>query len=419
MLNFHDIRLIFLREIRGALRERTIVFNVALVPLFMYPVFLWLAYTGFSFVVGQTENFTSRVMLTGQHDLSPEFVRSVENHEKVEMVTFEVPLQAIRNGELDLFIELKKGESHRNGALSIRLTSDSSNDRSRMAMNRIEEVVSQHRAVFLQKTALDLGLSPSEYQRIWFERENAASARDMGRFILGMMAPILVVAMIAVGSLAPALDTTAGERERSTWETTLTAATHRINVLTGKYLFVASLATTAGILNFTAMSLSIRNIMAPLIGDRMEGLAFSTPWSALPLIFLTMAFLAMFISAFLMILASFARTFKDAQSMASPFVFVIILLPAIFLQFPDLELSTGIALVPVLNVCMVFRETVNGIFHWPQIRITLLSEITCILVVLWIATQITRYEDIMSGSYEGGFLGFLKGRLLNRKGGTG
>lgn len=435
MLNLTDTGLVFLRELRGALRERSIVINVVLVPLFMYPVLLWLAYTGLSFVIGQTENFTARVMIVGDVGEDATLVREIEAADRVELmdradfveraervdrvelvpgVDLEAAEDAIRDGRLDLLVELAPREGGDVDDVEVRITGDSSKDRSRIATSRVEDVVERHRTAYLERAGRERGLSGPAYQMIWIERENVSSSRDMGRFILGMAVPILVIIMLIVGGLYPALDATAGERERSTWETTLTAATERVNVLAGKYLYVAALSTTAGMLNFLAMSLSMRTLMAPLLGDRIQDLSFTIPWSAVPLIFVVIVLLALFVSAFLMVVASFARTFKDAQSLAGPFVTVMILVPAVFMQFPGLELTTWLACVPIINVCLVFREAIGGVYHWPQIGLTLLMEGLYIWIILRIAAAITRYEDIMTGSYEGGLGGFLKHRLLRR-----
>lgn len=423
MLNLTDTGLVFLRELRGALRERSIVINVVLVPLFMYPVLLWLAYTGLSFVIGQTENFTARVMIAGDVEEGAALVHEIESADRLELVDrlesvtsadTEAAGDAIRNGRLDLLVEIAPRAGGYAGDVEVRITGDSSKDRSRIARSRVEDVVNRHRTAYLERAGRERGLSGPAYQMIWIERENVSSSRDMGRFILGMAVPILVIIMLIVGGMYPALDATAGERERSTWETTLTAATDRVNVLAGKYLYVAALSTTAGMLNFLAMSLSMRTLMAPLLGDRIQDLSFTIPWSAVPLIFVVTALLALFVSAFLMVVASFARTFKDAQSLAGPFVTVMVLIPAVFMQFPGLELTTWLACVPIINVCLVFREAIGGVYHWPQIGLTLLMEGLYIWIILRIATAITRYEDIMTGSYEGGLTGFLKHRLLRR-----
>ena len=60
-----DIQLLYVRELRSALRERNIVINGILVPIFLYPLMLWLIYTGITFVSGQTEGFASRMVLKG------------------------------------------------------------------------------------------------------------------------------------------------------------------------------------------------------------------------------------------------------------------------------------------------------------------------------------------------------------------
>ena len=414
MLNLTDTRLVFLRELRAALRERSIVINVVLVPLFMYPVLLWVAYTGLSFVIGQTENFTARVMIAGGAGEGAALVGKIEAADRVTVTSMEEPLEAIRDGRLDLLVEFAPRDGGSADDFEVRITGDTSKDRSRIARSRVEDLVTRHRAAYLESAGRAGGLSGPAYQMIWIERENVSSSRDMGRFILGMAVPILVIIMLIVGGMYPALDATAGERERSTWETTLTAATDRVNILAGKFLYVAALSTTAGMLNFLAMTLSMRTLMAPLLGDRIQDLSFTVPWSAVPLIFLVTMLLALFVSAFLMVVASFARTFKDAQSLAGPFVTVMVLVPAVFLQFPGLELTTWLACVPIINVCLVFREALGGVYHWPQIGLTLVMEVLYIWIILRIAAAITRYEDIMTGSYEGGLAGFLKHRLLRR-----
>lgn len=59
MIDFRDVRILYVREIRSALHERNILFNAVLMPLFLYPLFLWLMYTGISFVMGQTDDSTA------------------------------------------------------------------------------------------------------------------------------------------------------------------------------------------------------------------------------------------------------------------------------------------------------------------------------------------------------------------------
>ncbi len=62
-MNLRDIRILYFRELRSALRDRTIVTGSILIPILLYPLILWLAYAGFTFVSGQSADLKSRVML--------------------------------------------------------------------------------------------------------------------------------------------------------------------------------------------------------------------------------------------------------------------------------------------------------------------------------------------------------------------
>ncbi len=167
----------------------------------------------------------------------------------------------------------------------------------------------------------------------------------MGRFILGVKVPKLLNMMVAMGGMYPALDATAGEPERSTWETMLSTATDRINILIAIYAHVVTLSAMAGMLTFLAVTISRRSVMAPLLGHRVDDISFSIPFGAMPLNLLVTIFLAMMVSAFMMIMAVLARTFKEAQSMVSPFVTLMVIPGGVFLQIPGIVSQTGSDLV--------------------------------------------------------------------------
>jgi len=411
-----DVGLLYMRELRSALRERNIVVNSILVPIFLYPLLLWLIYTGISFVMGQTEGFVSRVAVRGLTQEHALLRQDLEADTQIEIKDSQAPEQDIREGNLDLLIEFlpPKGEgSAVPGNFSTCLTFDNSKDRSSSARSRIVEKLRRYRDTFLDREAVNRGISRTEFQRYWVESRNLASSRQMGQFLLGLILPMFLIIMLSVGAMFPAIDSTAGEREKSTWETLMTAATPRHTIIIAKYLYVATLSSVAGILNLTAMMLSMKSIMAPLLRGEGETFTFQIPLSSIPLILLASILLALFISAGMMILASFARTFKEGQSMVSPF-YLALILPIMFLQVPGLEFTPAMALIPVVNVAMVFREAIAGVYHWPQIGLTLIVELACVTLALWLATTVLHYEDFVIGSYGGNFGKFLKERLLGR-----
>jgi sodium transport system permease protein len=413
ILRWADVRLLYRRELRSALRERNIVVNGILLPIFLYPLLLWLIYTGMTFVSGQTQGFASRIMLANLPPAHQELRKEFERDLRIELKDSQDPTADIRSGALDLvadFLPPGAGVSL-DGNFRVRLTYDGSKDRSSIARDRFEELLSRYRDRYLEHQASVFGVSPAQLQQFWVETRNVATSRQMGQFILGLMLPLFLIIMIAVGSMYPSIDSTAGEREKSTWETSMTIATPRANIIVAKYLYVATMATLAGILNLTAMLLSMKAVLAPLMGNSAEEMSFRIPLASVPLILLLTILLAFFVAAGMMILASFARTFREGQAMVSPF-YIAVFMPVLFLQVPGIQFTTGLALIPVVNVAMVFREAIAGTFHWPLIGITLAVEALCVALALWLAVAILRYEDFLIGSYGGNFAKFLKERLL-------
>jgi sodium transport system permease protein len=411
-----DIRLLYMRELRSALRERNIVVNSILLPIFLYPVLLYLIYTGISFVGGQTEGFKSRIALRNSPVEHPLLKKEIEQNKQIELKLSQNPDVDIREGKLDLEVEFLPQDpqaSSLNSNFRVKLTYDNSKDRSSAARRRLTEILEGYRDFFLNNEAGKLGLTRAQLQQFWVENRNIATSRQMGQFLLGLLLPLFLVIMLSVGCMHPAIDSTAGEREKSTWETLMTVATPRKNIIVAKYLYVCTMASVAGILNVIAMLLTMKSILAPLLGSEGEGITYTIPFRSVPLILLVTVLLAMFIAAGMMILASFARTFKEGQSMVSPF-YLATLLPIFFLQTPGLEFTPGLALIPVVNVAMVFREAIAGTYHWPLIGLTLFVESLCIVLSLALATAILRYEDFLLGSYSGSLAKLIKQRLLRR-----
>lgn len=411
-----DIAVLYVRELRSALRERNIVINSILLPIFLYPLLLWLVYTGISFVGGQTEGFSSRVMLKGLPAQHTKLKTELEQDERIQLRTTADPVRDIREGDLDLLVEFlppAAGAAALEGNFTLKLSYDNSNDRSELAHTRVSEKLTHYRADLVTAAAARIGLKPETLRQFSVDSRNVASSREMSQFILGLMLPMFLVIMLAVGCMVPAIDCTAGEREKSTWETLMTVATRRSNIVIAKYLYVATMACIAGLLNVSAMVFSMKAVLTPIVGDDAQELSFTIPLAAVPIVLLVTALLALFVSAGMMILASFARTFKEGQSLVTPF-YIATFLPVMFLQIPGLELTPTLALIPVVNVAMVFREALSGVFRWPLIGLTVAVELVLISVALWLAATVLHYEDFLMGNYGGQFSKFLKEKLLRR-----
>jgi sodium transport system permease protein len=408
-MNLNDIRVLYWREIRSALRDRTIVTNSILLPVLLYPALIWLIYTGITFVSGQTEELKTRIMLKDISAVHGLLRRDFETDKSVILVTSANPEADIRNGSLDALVEFLPPENSQTpNNFSTRITYDESRDTSNRANTRARQKISRYRDGYIEQQALKLGLSRGQLQDFAIDERSVSTGREVGAFIVVL--PIFFIIMLAVGGMHPAIDSTAGERENSTWETVMTTATSRVNVLVAKYLYVGTMAFTAAFLNLFAMIFSMGTILAPLFGS---SLSLRIPIRSAPVVLMGAVLLALFVAAGMMILASFARNYKEGQSLVSPF-YVALIMPVLFLQTPGVEFTPQMALIPVANVMMMIREAFQDIYHWQSIAITLAVETVCVIAALRVAMLVLQHEDFILGSYNGSFGKFAKERLFKR-----
>lgn len=407
-MRWTDIWILYSREMRGALRERSVVVNSLVLPLVLYPVLLWATFAAIQFVQGQQDRLESRVVLDGVGDELAERIRELEG------VSFEEPEpgvdaeEAVRTGDVDAVLT---ADGELGPDVRFELVYDASEDRSRRARDRLEGAVSAWRDELVEGELETRGVGPPDREIYRIDRRNVATGEEVGAFLLGLMVPMLMIIMIAVGCYYPAVDSTAGEHERSTWETSMTLAASRTSLLLGKYFYVATMGLLAGLINLFAMTVSMRTILGPLLEDAGETMSFAIPASAVPLVVVAAALLSLFIAAGMMLFAAFARTFKEGQSMIGPF-YMVVILPPLLVQSPDLELDLKMAAIPIVNVTLLFRGALQGVVPWLPTLVTLVVEAATIALLLALARRVLEYEDVVVGTYEGSLAGLIKDRLL-------
>jgi sodium transport system permease protein len=208
------------------------------------------------------------------------------------------------------------------------------------------------------------------------------------------------------GAMYPAIDLTAGEKERGTMETLLCSPVNRLNIVLGKFLMVltGSLATIA--LSLSSMSLTILiggNLMSTGKGMVAVGgagakeapafIPFIDPVGVLG-VFAMIAPVAVLFAAVLLAISLFAKSYKEAQSYVAPMIFVIIL-PAMIGMLPGVELSAKTALVPILNLSLVCKEMLSGVWNWGYIAIIFSS--TCVYAAAALALTVRMFnrEDVI------------------------
>jgi len=350
------------KELRSSLRDRQTLLYTVVLPFAMYPLLFWVLLQGAALLRGEDERRAVDVGLTvepglaaslsdarleaalaegpGSRHAGPVRVdRLAPEAEEERLVTGrEAPLDAV------LRLEGEGGSA---------VVFDSTRSRSVLARERVEERIETLGTELRDEAMVAGGASPGELRVLRLDLRDVSSRRDRGAYIFSLLLPMMFVFMGILGAFFPAVDVTAGEKERGTMETTCLLPVGRTGIHLGKVLAVTLAATTAASLNLLGMALAAEHLLSGLAGD---GAAFEIviPWTRLLALFpLGIVFLVT-ISAFLVAAASFTDTFKQGQSLLGS-VQLVLLAPAFVAVMPGLELTPSLALVPVVQTVLAFR----------------------------------------------------------------
>jgi sodium transport system permease protein len=241
----------------------------------------------------------------------------------------------------------------------------------------------------VERRLLDRGLSAELIKPFEVRRQNVAPPEKVGGNVVGGLVPYIIIILCFTGAMYPAIDLTAGEKERGTMETLLCSPVHRVHIVVGKLLMVltASISTIALSLVSTAISIAIGGTMLAGVVPRIA------PAGILG-VFAMIAPTALFFAAVLLTISLAAKSSKEAQSYVSPLLIVIIM-PAVMGMLPGVELTAKTAFVPILNVCLACKEMLSGVWHWNFLALIFGSTGLYAAIGVALCVRMFNREDVM------------------------
>jgi sodium transport system permease protein len=74
---------------------------------------------------------------------------------------------------------------------------------------------------------------------------------------------------------------------------------------------------------------------------------------------------------------------------------MVVILPAVAAMLPGVELTSKLALVPILNMSLLCKELVTGTYHWNYIAIIFSSTCVYAAAALFFAVKMFQREDVL------------------------
>jgi sodium transport system permease protein len=422
------------KELRETLRDRRTIVTLLAMPLLLYPL-LGLGFRFLSFQ--QLSKERPRYVLAFESELDAAWVvegleqlRSgrvsdpsklpanpptspdplapgkVEPHIDFAVSQDGTPLdleELVAEGAVDVGIRLKflsqlNGRLDLQGPVELELIENAGSLASRGAADYVEE---QFESIGLARVTALAARDDQSFQFPVQQKRTSIGMPETGAVVLGLL-PLILLLMTVTGGVYPAIDLTAGERERNTLETLISLPVPKFRLLLAKYVAVVTVTMLTGLMNLLAMSVTLYVLQLDVLLVGSGGFTFAL---ALKLFLALFAF-ALFYSAVLLMLTSSARSFKEAQAYLIPLLLLSIG-PGLVILVPGWNLDSITAVTPLINILLLSRDLLEGTARLLPALVAIISTVLYGLAALALAAQVFAADAVAVGS-RGRWSEFLK-----------
>lgn len=392
---------IFRKEFTDTVRDRRTLFVMVIFPLLLFPLLM---------------TAVTRIQMSQMRKAEEKILRlSIVNDEGApglaELTTMiagvrlalPVPVDSaeslIRRDSLDAVIVVapdfrSQVEAMKTGRLT--LIFKSSEDYA-IAKRRLRDVIDRYERELLERRFASLHIDRSVVSAVTVQEKDIATVKEKVGKSIGGFIPYLFIIFCFMGSMYPAIDLAAGEKERGTIETLLTAPVGRFEILLGKFAVVVLAGLLSAIISMCGLYFAVRQAKE----IPRELLQAVTGILDVQTVLLTLSLLlplTVFFAGFLLSLSMYAKSYKEAQSLISPLMIVIILPVAVGL-LPGFTLTPLTALIPVLNVSLATKDIIAGTIRPDLLALVYISLVTLAALSLWACTRwFNREETIFRGA---------------------
>ena len=233
-----------------------------------------------------------------------------------------------------------------------------SSDEFNISKRRLDDLLKKFEQQLLAARLTKLKLDQAVMKTLDVQQQDIASMKEkLGKTVGGFL-PYIFVIFCYLGTIYPAIDLGAGEKERGTMETLLTTPVSRMQIMLGKFAVVVLAGLLSAAMGIFGLYTAVRQAVdiPPEFLNAIMGILEA---KSIILVLSLMFPLTVFFASMLLSISIYAKSFKEAQSMIVPAQFVVIMPVAIGL-FPGIQLNNLTALIPVLNVSLATKEIIAG-----------------------------------------------------------
>jgi sodium transport system permease protein len=387
-------RVVFFKEVIDNLRDRrTLMTTLLMGPLFGPILFAFVINLSLKQTLSDASEALDLPVIGQQH--APNLVTYLKST-NINVVdgpaSRDAALDAILDGSHSVVVIITETFGEDLAAAipaTIEVITDKSNTQGRKDTRRARGALAAYNQQLAAMRLTLRGVSPNVMRPLNIDEVDVSTPSGRSAMLLGMLSYFFIFALL-MGGMNLAIDSTAGERERGSLEPLLCLPVKRDHLIFGKIfaacLFMCiSLALSLTTFHFTLKFLPLQELgMTPNFGPDVVVIAF-----------LLLAPFALLGAALMTLVASFTKSYKEAQTWLSV-VLLAPTMPILVVSILMVRPSTLLMFVPSLSqhlllVGLIKNEPINMLHVFVSVGGTLLLGI----LFTWICARLYRREGLL------------------------
>lgn len=369
------------KELKLIIRDKKSLLMMAITPLFI-PIFVILMSYVYEELTVNTKDKTYEVgvnynLSEEEKELSNKEIKYIKYNDKTELE------KAYKNNKIIAYII--KEENNYN--IYANTQSEDGSIITTYIMSYLENYNNYLGQNYLVNNNIDIN---KVYNNISYNVNEIKGESIFGNQII-LMAITFTIMSITLSSIYTSTDTTAGEKERGTLETILTFPIKRKDLVLGKYLAISISGLITMIIGIILSIISLYYVKNNF--SIYENVIFNINIKTIALTSIILLTYTFFISGVCITIASFTKTFKEAQSSLTP-ISLITCVP-MFLEILNINITNGLSFIPIINHTIMVDNILTGTINISNILITIISSIIYIILLLIFINKMYKSERIL------------------------
>jgi sodium transport system permease protein len=393
-----NVRLLFAKELHGAIRDRRTFFLTVIFPLIFYPMVISVMSQFGEAERVRVETLVPTVLVVDTSG-DPAFARELAGTRDFHIRPYldrDRALDALRHDAGHIVMEVSKQSGGEGLGLAVTLHYDQTSQFSAIAAAGVRRFLEGYLKGVVSAKLEALGYEYNDLSPpLTLKMADVASGESFGRAFLSRLLPYFMVLAVLAGAMGLGAEITAGEKERSTIATLLVSQLSRTEIVLGKFLTVLTVSLASCLLSAFGLLIGVRAFGGGLTPSSLPTSAvFRIDAAAFGWMLAVLVPLAVILAALVVIVGTYARSQKEASTYLLPIYMVIVLVGMVSM--------TGTAtfrgaqfLIPIANALYVLQSIIVGDVVLGDILLTLGANVVCGAILIVLAIQLFKREAVL------------------------